>query len=81
MARSQLQWAGTGQPTLRVVAQARQCSNFIVLVGCLLLANELKPKYGMIVRNKDEITIPLDLQQIPTPKQFRDAIESLSPEQ
>jgi hypothetical protein len=53
MARSQLQWAGTGQPTLRVVAQARQFSSFIVLVGCLLSANELKPKYGMIVRNND----------------------------
>jgi hypothetical protein len=29
----------------------------------------------------DEVTIPLLLEQIPTPKEFRDAIESLSPEQ
>ncbi len=35
----------------------------------------------MIVRNKDEFTLPLDLETIPTPKEFKDAISSLSPEQ
>merc|ERR1712003_443391 len=34
-----------------------------------------------IVQNKDELTIPLSLSTIPTPKEFKDAIESLSPEQ
>ncbi|CAE8621348.1 unnamed protein product, partial [Polarella glacialis] len=33
------------------------------------------------VQNKDELTIPLDLSTIPTPKEFKDAIEPLSPEQ
>ena len=40
-----------------------------------------EPKYGMIVHNKDEVCIPLNLQHLPTPKEFRDAIESLSTEQ
>ena len=35
----------------------------------------------MIVRNKDEFTLPLDFETIPTPKEFKDAIASLSPEQ
>ncbi len=33
------------------------------------------------MHNKDEVSIPLLLKQFPTPKEFRDAIESLSPEQ
>jgi hypothetical protein len=74
-------FSGQAQPTLKLLAQARQFSSFIVLVGCLVSAHEFKPKYGMIVRNKDEITIPLDLEQIPTRKEFQDAIESMSPEQ
>jgi hypothetical protein len=38
-----------------------------------------KPKYGTIVQNKDEYTIPLLMEQIPPPKVFKDAISSLSP--
>jgi hypothetical protein len=74
-------FSGEEPPSLKLVAQARQFSSFIVLVGRIVSATVFEPKYGMIVQNKDEITIPLDLEQIPTPKQFRDAIESLSPEQ
>jgi hypothetical protein len=74
-------FSGQGLPKLKLVAEARQFSSFIVLVGRIVSAHVFEPKYGMIVQNKDEITIPLDLEQIPTPKQFRDAIESLSPEQ
>eukprot|EP01034_Spumella_vulgaris_P024500 gene24500-30852_t len=68
-------------PQLSLVAQARQFSSFIVLVGRIASATLFEPKYGFIVQNKDEVTIPLLLEQIPTPKEFRDAIESLSPEQ
>jgi hypothetical protein len=74
-------FSGQGLPKLKMVAEARQFSSFVVLVGRIVSAHVFEPKYGMIVQNKDEITIPLDLEQIPTPKQFRDAIESLSPEQ
>lgn len=35
----------------------------------------------MVVRNKDEFTLPLECETIPTPKEFKDAIASLSPEQ
>jgi hypothetical protein len=74
-------FSGESLPKLKLIAEARQFSSFIVLVGRIVSAQVFEPKYGMIVQNKDEITIPLDLEQIPTPKQFRDAIESLSPEQ
>jgi len=35
----------------------------------------------LIVKDKDELILPLLLETIPTPKEFKDAIESLSPEQ
>merc|ERR1712039_144456 len=37
--------------------------------------------HAAILRNKDELKIPLDLSTIPTPKEFKDAIESLAPQQ
>jgi hypothetical protein len=74
-------FSGQQLPKLTLVAQARQFSSFIVLIGRIASANVFEPKYGMIVQNKDEVRIPLNLEHLPTPKEFRDAIESLSPEQ
>eukprot|EP00971_Amphidinium_carterae_P225034 4463973-Amphidinium_carterae.1 len=53
----------------------------IVLVGRIASATSFDPKYAAIVQNKDELRIPLDVSTIPTPKEFADAIESLSPQQ
>merc|ERR1719162_2378146 len=53
----------------------------LVLVGRVASASTFEPKYAAIIQNKDELTVPLDLSTIPSPKEFRDAIESLSPEQ
>merc|ERR1719428_1503355 len=51
------------------------------MVGRVVSATVFEPKCAAIVQNKDELSIPLELSTIPTPKEFRDAIESLSPEQ
>merc|ERR550532_2941381 len=53
----------------------------LVLVGRVASADTFEPTHAAIVQNKDELTIPLNLSTIPTPKEFKDAIESLSPEQ
>ena len=74
-------FSGQQLPKLTLIAQARHFSSFIVLIGRIASANVFEPKYGMIVQNKDEVCIPLNLERLPTPKEFRDAIESLSPEQ
>ena len=74
-------FSDSSSATLQLVAQARQFSSFIVLIGRIASATVFDPKYAIIVQNKDEITIPLSLRQIPTPKEFKDAIQSLSPEQ
>ena len=44
-------------------------------------ADTFDPTYAMVVRNKDEFSVPLNMETIPTAKEFKDAISSLSPEQ
>ncbi len=66
---------------LQLIARARQFSSFILLVGKIASADVFDAKYGIIIQNKDDLKIPLILETIPTPKEFQDAIESLSPEQ
>lgn len=66
---------------LSLVARARQFSSMIVLVGRIASAEVFEPKYAAIVQNQDELTIPLSLSTLPTAKEFKDAIQSLSPEQ
>jgi hypothetical protein len=75
------QFSGQPSPALSLVARARQFSSFILLVGRISSADTFEPRIGIILQNKDLLKIPLLLEQIPTPKEFRDAIESLSPEQ
>ncbi|MBA3540908.1 MAG: hypothetical protein H0T79_14950, partial [Deltaproteobacteria bacterium] len=75
------QFSGASPLALSLVARARQFSSFILLVGRIASMDVFEPKFGIIVQNKDVLKIPLMLEQIPTPKEFRDAIASLSPEQ
>jgi hypothetical protein len=55
------------------------CNYYSEVKGVLRLMFRFKPKYGTIVQNKDEFTIPLTMEQIPPPKVFKDSIASLSP--
>ena len=74
-------FSGMASASAFLSAQARQFSSFVVLVGRISSATTFEPKHAMIVQNKDDLRIPLVLEAIPSPKDFRDAIESLSPEQ
>jgi hypothetical protein len=65
----------------QLIARARQFSSFILVVGTMVGPNQLEPKDAIIIQNKDEVLIPLLLDELPTPKEFKDAIKSLSPEQ
>lgn len=66
---------------LRLVAQARQFSCFAVVLGRISSATSFEPQHAFVVQNKDEIVVPLKLQQIPTAKEFRKAVSTLSNEQ
>jgi len=75
------QFSGQSGASLSLVARARQFSSMLVLVGRITGVDTFDPQYAAIVQNKDELTIPLDLSTIPSAMEFRDAVESLSPEQ
>lgn len=66
---------------LRMVATARQFSCYIVLLGSISSATTFEPKFAILLQNKDELSIPLLLETIPNAKQFKESIDSLSPEQ
>jgi hypothetical protein len=66
---------------LKLVARARQFSGFVMLVGRIASSRVFEPQSAIIVQNKDDLSVPLMLETIPTPKEFADAIESMSPEQ
>eukprot|EP00475_Leptophrys_vorax_P043016 TRINITY_DN8150_c0_g1_i1.p1 TRINITY_DN8150_c0_g1~~TRINITY_DN8150_c0_g1_i1.p1 ORF type:complete len:920 (-),score=216.91 TRINITY_DN8150_c0_g1_i1:129-2636(-) len=75
------QFSGQGAIQASFNARARQFSSFIILIGNIASNSLFLPKFGIIVQNKDDLKIPLLLEQIPTAQEFKDAIESLSPEQ
>jgi hypothetical protein len=66
---------------LTLTARARQFSSFLVLVGRIAGPGVFDPQYGMICQNKDEITIPLEVETIPSAGEFKAATVSISPEQ
>ncbi len=66
---------------LTLNARARQFSSFLVLVGRISGPGLFDPQYGVICQNKDEITIPLEIQTIPSAGEFKAATVSISPGQ
>jgi len=64
----------------QLVARARQFSCFLLMVGTVG-PDSFDPQDAIILQNKDEVLIPLLLNELPTAKDFKDAIVSLSPEQ
>jgi len=72
---------GNSHKRHQLVARSRQFSSFILVVGNMIDGSTLDPKDAIIVQNKDELIIPLLLEEMPTAKEFKDAIQALSPEQ
>ena len=66
------------EATVTFSARARQFSSFVLLLGSLTNSDTFDPQYAFVVRSKDELTVALNLAVIPTQKEFKDAIKSLS---
>ena len=77
----QHRFASSPRAQPKLVARARQFSSFLLMVGTISGPDKFDPKDAIILQNKDEVLIPLLLNELPTPKEFKDAISSLSPEQ
>ena len=75
------QFSGAMPPTLNIHARARHFSSFILLLGRLPEKNLFVPDSAIIISNKDDVLIPLLTEIIPTAKEFKAAIKSMSPTQ
>eukprot|EP00009_Paramoeba_aestuarina_P009542 CAMPEP_0201533860 /NCGR_PEP_ID=MMETSP0161_2-20130828/54557_1 /ASSEMBLY_ACC=CAM_ASM_000251 /TAXON_ID=180227 /ORGANISM="Neoparamoeba aestuarina, Strain SoJaBio B1-5/56/2" /LENGTH=236 /DNA_ID=CAMNT_0047938157 /DNA_START=133 /DNA_END=840 /DNA_ORIENTATION=+ len=64
-----------------LVARARKYSSFVLLLGTIPTSNVFDPSHAIILNNKDELILPLVLETIPTAKEFRAKVNSLSPQQ
>jgi hypothetical protein len=64
-----------------LIARAHQFSSFLVVIGVMGGPDTFLPKEAIVVQNKDEVMIPLEMTVLPSAKEFKDAIVSLSPEQ
>mmetsp|Transcript_8015 Transcript_8015/g.11937 ORF Transcript_8015/g.11937 Transcript_8015/m.11937 type:complete len:574 (+) Transcript_8015:566-2287(+) len=64
-----------------LAARTRQFSSFLLILGKMTGPDGFEPAHAIILQNKDEIMIPLLMEDLPSAKEFKDAIESLSPEQ
>lgn len=62
-------------------AKARQFSSFVLLIGNIESENVFKPTAASIIKNQDDLSIILETETIPTQKEFKDSIESLSDSQ
>lgn len=72
----------TRPSSYQLVGRARQFSSFILMVGTIVGPdNTFEPRDAIIVQNKDQVIIPLVTNTLPSVKEFKDAIASLSPEQ
>lgn len=69
----------TGSTSL--IARAKQFSSFMLMVGTMKDGTTFEPTHAIILQNKDEVMIPLLTSVLPSVKEFKDSIRSLSPEQ
>lgn len=77
----QHRFSSASRHDFQLVARARQFSSFLLMVGTMAGPDQFDPQDAIILQNKDEVLIPLLLNELPTAREFRDAIASLSPEQ
>ena len=66
---------------LALTARARQFSSFLLVIGTISGPETFDPKHAIILKNKDELQIFLDTEVLPSAREFKDAVKSLSPEQ
>ena len=72
---------GQSNTSLSVNVRARQFSSFLVLLGRISGPGLFDPQFGIIVQNKDDVHIPIDVETIPSAGEFKAATVSISPEQ
>ena len=61
-------FASEAPPAVTLRARARQFSSFILLIGKIVGKDRFEPCDALVVKNKDDVEIPLTMKTIPSPK-------------
>jgi len=72
---------GGGGGSLTLKAKARQFSSYVLMVGRISNSTTFSPLNAIVVKDKDSLSIPLNIEHIPSPKEFKESISSLSDSQ
>eukprot|EP01060_Flectonema_neradi_P028024 TRINITY_DN376_c0_g1_i3.p1 TRINITY_DN376_c0_g1~~TRINITY_DN376_c0_g1_i3.p1 ORF type:complete len:897 (+),score=219.34 TRINITY_DN376_c0_g1_i3:141-2831(+) len=64
-----------------LVASGRQFCGYVMVLGRIGGSDSFLPEHAIIIKDKSTLTIPLLMEEVPSSKQFKSAVESLSPEQ
>ena len=62
-----------------LLCQSSNLGCYIILLGKIWGRDRLDVTHGMIVSGREMVRIPLELSGLPSPKEFKDNVESLSP--
>tara|TARA_R110002050_G_scaffold120711_3_gene238842 strand:+ start:3279 stop:3497 length:219 start_codon:yes stop_codon:yes gene_type:complete len=54
-----------------IIAQAHAYSSFMILLGTIGGPDLFVPKHALILKNKQEVRIPLLMEALPTAKEFK----------
>ena len=65
-------------PSLSLRCRSKYFSTYIVLLGNVLSDTEFRFRHGLVVGSREEVNIPLSLEIIPSAKEFKESILSLS---
>lgn len=58
-------------PTVRLCARARQFSSFILMLGTLAPGNEFEPKHALIIKDKDDLQVWMQISFEPLDRFFK----------
>jgi len=70
-----------GDPVIQLAARAQRFGSMIVMAGQCFASGEVLPQHAFIARSRDELLLPLELSCHADHKEFKDAVQALSPEQ
>jgi len=65
-------------PALNIGARARPFSSYILLLGRIPAEGEFQCEAALLIRNSDDVTIPMMVETIPSAKEFKERIQSIS---
>jgi hypothetical protein len=75
------QFGDKQQQRLVLKARARQFSSFLLLIGRVVEPGKFDAQFGVVVRDGEDLSVPLDVETVPSAAQFKAAARSIAPEQ